>query len=155
GVSPEDAKAGRNWANYTWHGDQAPGTPYVTGLQNSDCDFNDMRNARLHIGVGKNLIENKMADAHFFIEMMERGGKIATITPEYSPPATKSDYWIPCRPGLGDLAIFLGITRYLIDNNLYDAAFVKKHTDLPLVIRTDTLKRLDPADVFPGYQPGL
>ena len=154
-VSPEQAKGGRNWSNYTWHGDQAPGTPFVTGLQNTDCDFNDLRNAKLHIGVGKNLVENKMADAHFFIELIERGGKIVTITPEYSPPATKADYWIPTRPGLGDTAIFLGITRYLIDNNLYDADFVKKFTDLPLLIRTDTLKRLNPTDVIPGYRPGL
>ncbi len=155
GVDHEEAKGGRVWSNYTWHGDQAPGTPYVTGLQNSDCDFNDMRSAKLHIGVGKNLVENKMADAHFFIEMMERGGKIVTITPEYSPPATKSDYWIPCRPGLGDTAIFLGITKILMDRNLYDADFVKKFTDLPLLVRADTLKRLDPRDVIPGYQPAL
>ncbi|MCK9519041.1 MAG: molybdopterin-dependent oxidoreductase [Dehalococcoidia bacterium] len=155
GVKPEEAKGGRNFSNYTWHGDQAPGTPFVTGLQNSDCDFNDLRNSKLHIGVGKNLVENKMADAHFFIEMMERGGKIVTITPEYSPPATKSDYWIPCRPGLGDTAIFLAITKILMDRNLYDAPFVKKFTDLPLLIRKDTLKRLDPKDVIAGYTPGL
>ncbi|MEO0069577.1 MAG: nitrate oxidoreductase subunit alpha, partial [candidate division WOR-3 bacterium] len=86
---------------------------------------------------------------------MERGGKIVTITPEYSPPATKSDYWLPCRPGLGDTAIFLGITKLLMDRGLYDAAFVKTFTDLPLLIRTDTLKRLDPVDVFPSYTPGL
>ena len=111
GVKPEESKGGRNWSNYTWHGDQAPGVPFVTGLQNPDCDFNDMRNTRLHVGVGKNLVENKMADAHFFIEIMERGGKIVTITPEYSPPATKADYWIPCRPGLGDTAIFLAVAK--------------------------------------------
>ena len=155
GVKPEDSKGGRNWSNYTWHGDQAPGTPFVTGLQNADCDFNDMRNAKLHIGVGKNLVENKMSDAHFFIEMMERGGKIVTITPEYSPPATKADYWMPCRPGLGDTAIFLGITKLLMDRNLYDAPFVKAFTDFPLLLRTDTLKRLNPIDVIPNYKPSL
>ena len=155
GVPHDQAKGGRNFSNYTWHGDQAPGTPFVTGLQNADCDFNDMRSAKLHIGVGKNLVENKMADAHFFIEMMERGGKIVTITPEYSPPATKADYWIPCRPGLGDTAIFLGISKILMDRNLYDAPFVKRFTDLPLLIRSDTLKRLNPLDVFSGYKPGL
>ncbi|MCB1125883.1 MAG: molybdopterin-dependent oxidoreductase, partial [Verrucomicrobiae bacterium] len=155
GVGPEEAHGSRNWSNYTWHGDQAPGVPFVTGLQNPDCDFNDMRNTRLHVGVGKNLVENKMADAHFFIETMERGGKIVTITPEYSPPATKADYWIPCRPGLGDLAIFLGVTKLLMDRNLYDAPFVKGHTDFPLLMRADTLKRLNPADVIAGYRPGL
>jgi nitrate reductase alpha subunit len=153
-VDHEEAKGGRTWSNYTWHGDQAPGHPYVTGLQASDEDFNDLRNSRLHIQCGKNLVENKMAESHFFIEAMERGSKIVTITPEYSPPATKSDYWIPIRPAT-DTALFLGITRWLIDNKKYDADFVKRFTDLPLLVRTDNLKRLNAADVFPDYQPGL
>ncbi len=155
GVAPEEAKGGRNWSNYTWHGDQAPGHPFVHGLQASDVDFNELRHAKLHIQVGKNLVENKMPDSHFFTEVMERGGKIVSITPEYGPPATKSDYWIPCRPGLGDTAIFLGITKILMDTRRYDEAFVKQFTDFPLILRTDTLQRLDPADVFPGYTRGL
>ncbi len=154
-VDHEQAKGGRNWSNYTWHGDQAPGHPFVHGLQTSDTDFNELRHAKLHIGIGKNLVENKMADAHFFIEVMERGGKIVTITPEYSPPATKADYWIPCRPGLGDTAILLGITKLLMDRNLYDAQFVKSFTDFPLILRSDTLKRLSPADLASNYTPGL
>jgi nitrate reductase alpha subunit len=36
GVKPEEAKGGRIWSNYTWHGDQAPGHPWVHGLQNSE-----------------------------------------------------------------------------------------------------------------------
>jgi nitrate reductase / nitrite oxidoreductase, alpha subunit len=154
GVSHEDAKGGRTWSNYTWHGDQAPGHPYVTGLQASDEDFNDLRNSRLHIQCGKNLVENKMPESHFFIEAMERGAKIVTITPEYSPPATKSNYWIPIRPAT-DTALFLGITRWLIDHKKYDETFVKRFTDLPLLVRADNLKRLSAADVFPNYQPGL
>ena len=154
GVSEEDAKGGRLWSNYTWHGDQAPGHPFTTGLQASDEDFNDLRNSRLHIQCGKNLVENKMAESHFFIEAMERGAKIVTITPEYSPPATKSDYWIPIRPAT-DTALFLGLTRWLIDNQKYDADFVKHFTDFPLLVRADTLKRLHASEVLPDYQPGL
>jgi nitrate reductase alpha subunit len=154
GVEPEAALGGRSWSNYTWHGDQAPGHPFSTGLQTSDEDFNDLRNSRLHIQCGKNLVENKMADSHFFVEAMERGAKIVTITPEYSPPATKSDYWIPIRPAT-DTALFLGITRWLIDNKKYNEDFVKRFTDFPLVIRTDTLKRLHAAEIFADYQPGL
>ncbi|HLE28775.1 MAG TPA: molybdopterin-dependent oxidoreductase, partial [Anaerolineales bacterium] len=121
GVGHEAVKGGRLWSNYTWHGDQAPGHPFTTGLQASDEDLNDLRNSRLHIQCGKNLVENKMPESHFFIEAMERGAKIVTITPEYSPPATKSDYWIPIRPAT-DAALFLGITRWLMDNNKYDEA---------------------------------
>jgi nitrate reductase alpha subunit len=151
GVKEDDAKGGRNWSNYTWHGDQAPGHPWVHGLQASDCDFNDLRFSKLIIMSGKNLVENKMADAHFFIECMERGAKIVVISPEYGAPATKADYWIPVRPN-SDTALFLGVTRWLMDNRKYDADFVKQFTDFPLLVRTDNLKRLRPQDILPGYR---
>jgi nitrate reductase alpha subunit len=154
-VDDDSALGGRNWSNYTWHGDQAPGFPFVHGLQAADVDLNELRNSMLHVQVGKNLVENKMADAHFFQEVVERGGKIVTVTPEYSPPATKSDYWIPVRPGLSDTSIFLAITKLIMDRGLYDADFVKQFTDFPLLIRADTLKRLHADEVFAGYQPGL
>ncbi|HLE81554.1 MAG TPA: molybdopterin-dependent oxidoreductase, partial [Dehalococcoidia bacterium] len=155
GVPPEKAVGGRSWSNYTWHGDQAPGMPFVHGLQASDVDFNDLRHSKLHIQCGKNLVENKMPESHWFNEIMERGGKIVVISPEYSPPATKADYWIPVRPGLSDTSIFLWVARYLMENKLYDEAFVQKFTDLPLLVRTDTLKRLRAQEVFPTYKLGL
>lgn len=155
GVPESQALGGRRWSNYTWHGDQAPGHPFVHGLQASDVDFNELRHAKLHVQVGKNLVENKMPDSHFFQEVIERGGKIVSLAPEYSPPATKSDYWIPVRPGLGDTAIFLGIAKWMMDNDRYDAPFVKRFTDFPLLIREDTLERLDPADVFAAYEKRL
>ncbi len=151
GVPPDKARGGRNWDNYTWHGDQAPGYPWVHGLQASDIDFNDLRNSKLHIQIGKNLVENKMPESHFFIELMERGAKIVVIVPEYSPPATKADYWIPVRAN-SDTALLLGISRIIMDNKWYDEKFVKNFTDFPLLIRTDTLKRLRADEIFPGYE---
>jgi nitrate reductase alpha subunit len=154
GVKPEDAKGGRNWSNYTWHGDQAPGQPWVHGLQNAETDFNDLRNSKLIIMNGKNLVENKMADAHWFVEAMERGCKIVVIAPEYGAPSTKADYWIPVRPST-DAALWLGVTQLMIDNKWYDEAFVKRFTDWPLLIRTDNGKRLRAAEVFADYTSTL
>jgi nitrate reductase alpha subunit len=154
GVGPEQAKGGRNFSNYTWHGDQAPGHPWVHGLQTSDCDFNDLRFSKLIIMDGKNLVENKIPDAHWFIECMERGGKVVVIAPEYGPASTKADYWIPIRPQT-DAALFLGITRLMIERRQYDVNFVKKFTDFPLLVRTDTLQRLRAHEVFEGYQTTL
>ncbi len=155
GVGPDEARAGRNWSNYTWHGDQAPGHPFVHGVQTSDPDFNDLANTKLTIQVGKNLVENKMPESHWFSNIMEQGGKIVTISPEYNPPASKSDYWLPVRPGLSDTSIFLGIAKILMDEGLYDEDFVKRYTDFPLLLRADTLERLRAKDVFPGYRPRL
>ncbi len=154
GVGPDAARGGRNFSNYTWHGDQAPGQPWVHGLQASDCDFNDLRFSKLIIMDGKNLVENKLTDSHWFIECMERGGKIVVIAPEYGPPSTKADYWIPIRPQT-DAALWLGITRRMIEAGWYDADFVKRFTDFPLLVRTDTLRRLRADEVFPGYQTTL
>ena len=154
GVGPDQAKGGRNWSNYTWHGDQAPGHPWVHGLQTSDCDFNDLRFSKLIIMDGKNLVENKMTDSHWFIECMERGGRIVVIAPEYGPPSTKADYWIPIRPAT-DAALWLGITRLMIEKRWYNETFIKQFTDFPLLVRTDTLKRLRAEDIFPDYKSGL
>ncbi|BDG61998.1 molybdopterin-containing oxidoreductase family protein [Caldinitratiruptor microaerophilus] len=143
---------GRQWSSYDWHGDLQPGHPMVTGVKCSDVDLNDLRNARLMIFLGKNMVENKMADAHWWIEIIERGGKVVNISPEYSPASQKADYWIPVRPG-SDIALLLGVARILMDEGLVDRDFVKQHTDLPLLVRMDTLKRLNARDIVPGYEP--
>ncbi|MBL8695340.1 MAG: molybdopterin-dependent oxidoreductase [Planctomycetes bacterium] len=153
-VPHSQAKGGRNWSNYTWHGDQAPGHPWVHGLQTSDCDFNDLRFSRLIVMDGKNLVENKMADSHWFIECMERGAKVVVIAPEYGAPSTKADYWMPIRPAT-DAALFLGVTKIMIERGWFDEGFVKSFTDFPLLLRTDTLTLLSAKDVFKGHVPRL
>lgn len=143
---------GRSWSSYDWHGDLLPGHPMTTGVKCSDCDMNDFRNAKLMIFLGKNQVENKMADAHWWIEIIERGGKVVNISPEYSPASQKSDYWIPVRPG-SDIALLLGVSKLIIESGRFDVEFVKGHTDLPLLVRTDNGKRLNARDIIPGYRP--
>lgn len=155
GVGPDEAVGARDWSEYTWRGDQAPGFPFVHGLQTSEVDFNDLRKSRLLIQVGKNLVENKMPESHWFQEIIERGGKIVSIVPEYGPQSSKSDYWIPVRAGLSDTAIFLYLAKELIDRDLYDLEFVKRFTDLPLLIRLDDLTRVHAGEVFADHGPLL
>ena len=129
--------------------------PFVHGLQTSDVDFNDLALSQLHIQVGKNLVENKMPESHWFHDLIENGGTIVVISPEYSPPASKADYWIPVRAGLTDTAVFLGITREIIENEWYDADFVRNFTDFPYLVRMDNLRRLHADEVFPNYETRL
>ncbi|MGK4277444.1 hypothetical protein, partial [Escherichia coli] len=68
-VPPEQARGARDWNEYTWRGDQAPGHPFVHGLQTSDMDMNDLRFSKLVIQCGKNLIENKMPESHWLNEV--------------------------------------------------------------------------------------
>src|SRR3972149_6670172 len=147
-----DGKLGaRSWTNYDWHGDLPPGHPMVTGVQTFDDDHNNFRYSRLFIMQGVNFVENKMSDAHWWTETIERGGKIVVIAPEYSAASQKADYWIPVRPGT-DPALQLGVTNILIQEKLYDEPFVKKFTDFPLLVRLDTLKLLKAKDIIANYQ---
>jgi len=151
GVPPEQCRGARYFSNYTWHGDLDPGTPMVTGLQTFDPEFSDHRNAKLYVLVGKNFIENKMPEAHWMNELMERGGKIVVVSPEYGPSAAKANYWMTIRPGT-DVALFLGICNIIIQEKLYDEQFVKRFTDFPLLVREDTLKLLLASDIIKGYK---
>ena len=78
------------------------------------------------------------------------GKKTLQNCPSRRPPSTKADYWIPIRPGT-DAALFLGITRRLMEKKQYDAEFVKGFTDFPLLVRTDNLKRLRAGRVFRAH----
>jgi nitrate reductase alpha subunit len=152
GVPPEKARGARDWNEYTWRGDQAPGHPFVHGLQTSDMDINDLRFSKLVIQIGKNLIENKMPESHWLTECMERGAKLVDIAPEYNGPASKANYWISVRPGLSDLAVLLGVTKIMLDNHWYKPEFCRQFTDFPLLVRTDTLDRLRPQDIDKSYR---
>ncbi len=151
GVEPDHCRGARIFSNYTWHGDLDPGTPMVTGVQTWDQDMIDHRQCKLYILCGKNFIENKMPEAHWMNEIMERGGKIVVISPEMSPSAAKANYWLTIRPG-ADVALFLGMSNIIIQEKLYDANFIKRFTDLPLLVRSDNLKKLLASDIIPNYK---
>jgi nitrate reductase alpha subunit len=151
GVGPEDAKGGVGLDNYSWHTDLPPGHPMVTGQQTIDFDLCNVEYSKLAICWGMNWISTKMPDAHFLTEARLKGTKVVVITTEYNSTCCKADEIVVIRPGT-DPALALGIAREVIDNELYDEAFVKGHTDLPLLIRMDTKELLRASDVIPGYQ---
>ena len=72
------------------------------------------------------------------------------ITPEYNPTAYRADYWIPLRPQ-SDGALFLGACKIIVDENMQDIDYIKGYTDMPMLVRTDTLQYLDPRDVVKDY----
>jgi len=152
GIGPDDALGARTWDSYTWHTDLPPGHPMVTGQQTVDWDLCETENARLIIPWGVNWISTKMPDAHWLTEARMKGARVVVVTVEYSSVASKADEVIVLRPG-SDGAFALGLVHVLIREKLYDEAFVRRFTDLPLLVRMDTLQHLSPADLDAAYQP--
>jgi nitrate reductase alpha subunit len=152
GVEPKKSLGGRVWDSYTWHTDLPPGHPMVTGQQTVEWDLVEAENAKLIIPWGMNWISTKMPDAHWLTEARLKGAKVVTVTVEYSSVANKSDEVLVIRPG-SDGALALGMAHVILKENLYDKEYVKKFTDLPLLVRMDTLKHLSPRDFIKDYKP--
>lgn len=64
---------------------------------------------------------------HWIIECMKRGSEIIVIDPRRTWAATRAKIWMQIRPGT-DAALALGMLNVIINENLYDEAFVRKWT---------------------------
>lgn len=151
GVKPDDAKGGGTWDSYSFHTDLPPGHPMVTGDQTNDFELFDTENSRLIIAWGMNWITTKMPDSHWLTEARLKGAKTVAVTVEYSATASKCDEAIVIRPGT-DPAFALGLAQVMIAEKRYNADFVRRFTDLPTLVRLDTLERLAAKDVFPNHR---
>ncbi len=154
GVGPEEAKGARHLDSYSWHTDLPPGHPMVTGQQTCDFDLYTAENSKLITLWGKNWIATKMPDGHWLTEAKLHGAKVITIAPEYQSASSKADEVIIIRPG-HDAAFSMGLAHVIIKEDLYDEAFVRNFTDLPLLVRMDNLKMLRAREVIPGYQAAV
>jgi nitrate reductase alpha subunit len=152
GTNADTAMGARGFDNYTFHTDLPPGHPMVTGQQTIDWDLFSVEHANLIIAWGMNWISTKMPDSHWLTESRLKGSKVITITVEYSSVASKSDEIVIIRPAT-DSALALGMANVIMKEKLYDTDYVKSRTDLPLLIRMDTLKLLRAEDVIPDFKP--
>lgn len=151
GVGPDKAIGGRGWDSYSWHTDLPPGHPMVTGAQTNDFDLFAADHSKLILAWGMNWITTKMPDSHWLTEARLKGARTVAITVEYSATASKTDEVFIIRPGT-DPAFALGLAQVLISQRLYDKTFVSQNTDLPFLVRTDTLQPLRPEDVWSDYK---
>ncbi|HUI25649.1 MAG TPA: molybdopterin-dependent oxidoreductase [Candidatus Kryptonia bacterium] len=149
GVGPDQAVGGRGFDNYSWHTDLPPGHPMVTGQQTVEFDLHAVEQAKTVVVWGMNWITTKMPDSHWLTEARLKGTRIVVIACEYSATSTKADDAIIVRPGTTP-ALALGLAGVIMREKLYDAEYVKRFTDLPVLVRTDTLKYLRAAEVFGG-----
>jgi sulfur reductase molybdopterin subunit len=70
---------------------------------------------------------------HRLGEGLANGAFMITIDPRQSEAASKSDLWVPVKPG-SDLAVAMYIINYIISNGYYDSDFVRYYTDLPFLL---------------------
>ncbi len=91
-------------------------------------EITDLRDTKCLVLIGSHIGENmhngqvqEMSDA------IDKGATIITVDPRFSTAASKSKFWLPIKPAT-DLALLLAWIHVLIEEELYDKAYVDKYT---------------------------
>ena len=102
------------------------------------------------------LVSSHLETGHYFnphaqriIDAKRNGAKIVTFDPRLSNTAAKSDVWLPSWPG-SETTILLAVANHLIQNDLYDRAFVQKWVNW-----ADTLAHFQAGDTFDDFDAFL
>ena len=115
------------------------GTDLVTGNFNvHDEILADFENARYILFSLNNASVAAISTARAvrFGQARKNGAKVVCLDPRMSELASKSDEWIPVKPGT-DHAFFLAMLHTLLREKLYDVSFVSRHTNAPFLAYKD------------------
>lgn len=86
----------------------------------------DFEHSKCIVLWGANITETGPAKSIKIFNAQKKGAKVIVIDPRPIPAAKKSDIWLRIRPG-SDGALALGWLHILIEEEMYDKDFVKKH----------------------------
>jgi len=89
----------------------------------------DIAESRYMIMSGANRLESFITpDTMDLVEVMsKKKAKLIYLDPRYTVTASKADVWLPIKPGT-DLAFYLALIHVIIQEELYDKAFVTSYT---------------------------
>jgi anaerobic selenocysteine-containing dehydrogenase len=76
---------------------------------------------------GANLAETRIGEYEQMVRALDRGARLIVIDPRRIPLAERADIWVQPRPG-SDLALALGMINCIINEGLFDKAFVHTWT---------------------------
>ncbi|MBW1683563.1 MAG: molybdopterin-dependent oxidoreductase [Deltaproteobacteria bacterium] len=93
-----------------------------------------------------NPVITRMPDAHFLAEARYRGARVVCVAPDYSASAVIADLWLSPRPGT-DAALALAACQVIVEEERYEADYLREQTDLPFLVRDDTRRYLRESDV--------
>ncbi|HEY7164453.1 MAG TPA: molybdopterin-dependent oxidoreductase [Candidatus Binatia bacterium] len=135
-----------NWVSTThvcnWHKDT--GFTYTFGVE---IPTPDVGSSNAFLLWGHNPSSTSIILAHDIVAAKSRGMKIVAVDPRRVGIAAQADVLLQVRPGT-DGALALAMIDAVIQENFYDAGFVRGWTNGPLLIRVDNDAMLTEADLL-------
>jgi anaerobic selenocysteine-containing dehydrogenase/ferredoxin-NADP reductase len=115
-----------------WHKDYAHALTFGRGI-----GFPDYERAETIVLWGHNPARTWLAQATRIADARRRGARVAVVDPKPNGSGQAADIWLRIRPG-ADAALAMGAIRHLIATKRFDADFVTRWTNGPLLVDTDT-----------------
>lgn len=115
-----------------WHKDYAHALTFGRGI-----GVPDYERADAIVLWGHNPARTWLAQATRVADARRRGARVAVVDPKPNGSGQQADIWLRIRPG-ADGALAMGAIRHLITTGTYDADFVTRWTNGPLLIDTAT-----------------
>ncbi len=130
-------------------GDHHPGAAVTCGKISFSSSADDLFYSDLIMIWGGNPAFTQIPNAHFINEARYKGAEVVAITPDLNPSGIHTDLWVPVGVG-SDAAFGLAMSHVIIEEGLYDAAFVREQTDLGLLMDPARQRFLRASDLERG-----
>ncbi len=130
-----------------WHKDYAHALTFGRGI-----GFPDYDQADAIVLWGHNPARTWLAQATRVADARRRGARVAVVDPKPNGSGQQADLWLRVRPG-ADGALAMGAIRHLITNNSFDADFVRRWTNAPLLVDSATGRFVRADELWPDETP--
>jgi len=127
--------------NYSAHGglcsvNMAAGMIYSIGGSFWEFGGPDLERAKLLVMIGTAEDHHSNPLKMELSKFKRNGGRLISVNPVRTGYSAIADEWIPIKPGT-DNALFLAITRELIETGLYDREFLKDYSNSGQLVNCD------------------
>lgn len=126
-----------------------PTNPANAGGLLDGHEYTDLINAKVIFLWANNIAETSIPDWRTVCDARNRGAKIISIDPRYTPTAAGADLWVPIRPGT-DTALVNGMMNWIIQHKRYNEDYLCKFSVAAFLINPKTKLFLKHRDIFPG-----
>jgi formate dehydrogenase major subunit len=96
----------------------------------------DMQHSKVFLIEGSNAAENHVMSMKWIRKAQEKGAIIIHVDPRYNRTSAIADIYACIRPG-ADIAFLGAMINYILENKLYDDAYVKMQTNALMLASRD------------------
>ena len=93
----------------------------------------DIKNSDCILVMGSNAAENHPISMKYVTEAQLNGAKLISVDPRFTRTSAKADIYAPIRSGT-DIAFLGGMIKYILENKLYNEAYVASYTNAPFIV---------------------